>query len=43
MELAREEAILARERKEKENHHLVNKMRVEMDKMMDEREMEDDG
>lgn len=27
MELAREEAIAARERKENENHHLVNKMR----------------
>lgn len=27
MELAREEAIFARERKEKENHHLVVKMR----------------
>lgn len=39
MELAREEAILARERKEKENHHLVNKMRDEMDKMMVEREI----
>ena len=39
MELAREEAILARERKEKENHHLVNKMRGEMDKMMEEREI----
>ena len=39
MELAREEAILARERKEKENHQLVNKMRGEMDKMMEEREI----
>ena len=39
MELAREEAILARERKEKENHQLVNKMRDEMDKMMEEREI----
>ena len=38
MELAREEAILARERKEKENHQLVNKMRHQMDIMMDERE-----
>jgi hypothetical protein len=35
MEMAREEAILARERKENENHSLVNKMRKEMDKMMD--------
>ena len=34
MELAREEAILARERKEDENHQLVNKMRKDMDKMM---------
>ena len=39
MELAREEAILARENKEKENHLLVNKMRHEMDVMMDEREI----
>ena len=39
MELAREEAILARERKEKENHLLVGKMRHEMDVMMDEREI----
>ena len=38
MELAREEAIAARERKEAENHHLVNKMRQQMDVMMDERE-----
>ena len=38
MELAREEAILARERKEEENHQLVNKMRVDMDKMMLQRE-----
>ena len=38
MEMAREEAIAARERKEKENHHLVNKMRNQMDIMMDERE-----
>ena len=38
MELAREEAILARERKEKENHTLVDKMRLQMDVMMDERE-----
>lgn len=38
MELAREEAILARERKEEENHQLVNKMRVDMDKMMQQRE-----
>lgn len=35
MELAREEAIAARERKEKENLHLVNKMRHQMDIMMD--------
>lgn len=39
MELAREEAIMARENKEKENHLLVNKMRHEMDVMMDEREI----
>ena len=39
MELAREEAIAARERKEKENHSLVNKMRAQMDVMMDEREI----
>ena len=39
MELAREQAILARENKEQENHHLVNKMRAEMDVMMDEREL----
>lgn len=39
MELAREEAILARERKEKENHTLVNQMRVEMDERMEEREL----
>ena len=38
MEMAREEAILARERKENENHQLVNKMRHEMDVMMDKRE-----
>ena len=38
MELAREEAILARERKEKENHDLVVKMRDQMDVMMEERE-----
>ena len=38
MELAREEAILARERKEHENHSLVEKMRADMDKMMDQRE-----
>lgn len=38
MELAREEAILARERKEEENHQLVNKMRVDMDRMMEQRE-----
>ena len=36
MELAREEAILARERKEKENQQLVNKMRIEADKRKDE-------
>lgn len=39
MELAREEAILARERKEKENHHLVTKMRHEMEGRMEEREL----
>lgn len=39
MELAREEAILARERKEKENHHLVKKMRHEMEGRMEEREL----
>ena len=38
MELAREEAILAMERKVQENHSLVNKMRAEMDVMMEERE-----
>ena len=38
MEMAREEAILARERNERENHQLVNKMRHEMDVMMDKRE-----
>lgn len=38
MELAREEAIAARERNEKENHHLVKKMRAQMDVMMEERE-----
>ena len=38
MELAREEAILARERKEKENHQLVDKMRSDMEKMMEKRE-----
>ena len=36
--MAREEAILARERNERENHQLVNKMRHEMDVMMDKRE-----
>ena len=40
MELAREEAIAARERKEKENMQLVGKMRHEMDIMMDRREEE---
>lgn len=38
MEMAREEAILARERKEKENHQLVNQMRDDMDKMMEKRD-----
>lgn len=38
MELAREEAIMARERKEKENHTLVVKMRDQMEVMMEERE-----
>ena len=38
MEMAREEAILARERKEQENHHLVNKMRADMEVMMEKRE-----
>ena len=36
--MAREEAILARERKEQENHHLVNKMRADMEVMMEKRE-----
>ena len=40
MEMAREEAILARERNERENHQLVNKMRHEMDVMMDKREVD---
>ena len=39
MELAREYAIQARENKEQENHSLVNKMRAEMDVMMDERDV----
>ena len=38
--MAREEAILARERNERENHQLVNKMRHEMDVMMDKREVD---
>ena len=38
MELAREEAILAQERKEAENKAVVLKMKVDMDKMMEERE-----
>lgn len=38
MELAREEAILAQERKEQENKQVVKKMKVDMDKRMDERE-----
>ena len=40
MELAREEAIAARERKEKENHDLVTKMRHDMDGMMEQREID---
>ena len=32
--MAREDAIMARERKEKENHRLVHQMRSNMDKMM---------
>ena len=38
MELAREEAILAQERKEAENKAVVQKMKVDMDMRMDERE-----
>ena len=38
MELAREQAILAQKNKEEENHHLVNKMRAEMEVMMEKRE-----
>jgi len=38
MEMAREEAIAARERKEAENHTLVTKMRGQMEVMMEERE-----
>lgn len=38
MELAREEAILAQQRKEKENHQLVNKMKIEQEKRLEERE-----
>ena len=36
MELAREQAILAREMNEQENRQLVNKMRIESDKRNDE-------
>ena len=39
MELAREAAIKARERQEAENHALVNKMRNEMEGLMEEREL----
>jgi len=39
MEMAREAAIQARERQEKENHTLVNNMRQEMEVMMEEREI----
>ena len=39
MELAREQAILAREMNEQENRHLVNKMRIESDKRNDEIEV----
>lgn len=38
MELAREEAILAQERKEQENHALVIKMKKESEKRGEERE-----
>ena len=38
MELAREEAILAQERKEKENNEVAKKMKVDMEKRMEERE-----
>jgi hypothetical protein len=38
MELAREEAILAQERKERENHTLVLKMKIESEKREEERE-----
>lgn len=39
MELAREAAIKARERQEAENHTFVNKMREEMENLMEEREL----
>lgn len=38
MELAREHAILAQERKEQENHELVIKMKIESEKREEERE-----
>lgn len=38
MELAREEAILAQERKEQENNQVAKKMKVDMEKRMEERE-----
>ena len=36
--MAREDAIMARDRKEKENNRLVHQMRSKMDKMMNQRE-----
>jgi hypothetical protein len=38
MELAREQAIIAQKNKEKENHALVTKMKIESEKRIDERE-----
>lgn len=38
MELAREEAILAQQRKEQENHSLVLKMKIESEKRGEERD-----
>lgn len=37
MELCREEAIAAQKRKEKENHTLALKMKIDLEKKMDER------